>query len=149
MGCAYYSTSATGSGGTRSLAIPLLENESLESGIHQSLTDSLIQAFVADGALRMVEVDQADAVLQGVVVEVQEEPFTYGNQADQYQITVFVNMTLYDSRNKQVVWEEKRLKGYGVYSATQSREEARQDGLAEAFQILIRDVIDRTQVGGW
>jgi hypothetical protein len=131
------------------VAIPLLENESLEAGIHQALTDSLIQAFVTDGALRVVDEDQADAVLQGAVVEVAEEPFTYGNQADQYQITVFVDVTLYDSRKKQVIWEEKRLRGYGIYSAAERREEARQEGLAAAFQILTRDVIDRTQVGGW
>ena len=81
LSCAYYSTSATGSGGIRSVAVPLLDNESLEAGIHQALTDSLIQGFVSDAALRVVEEDQADAVLQGTVLEIKEEPFTYGGQA--------------------------------------------------------------------
>ena len=81
LSCAYYSTSATGSGGIRSVAVPLLDNESLEAGIHQALTDSLIQGFVSDAALRVVEEDQADAVLQGTVLEIKEEPFTYSGQA--------------------------------------------------------------------
>ena len=150
-GCAYYSTSATGGAGIRSIAVPILENTSLEPGIHQALTDSLIQAFVSDGALRVLDEGRADAVLQGTVVEVQEEPFTYGQQAgaDQYQITVFLDMTCYDTRKKKPIWEEKRLRGYGVYSASERREDARRAGLAAAFEMLTKDIVDRTQVGGW
>jgi len=149
LGCGYYSTSATGGGGIRSLAIPLMENESLESDIHQALTDSLIKAFVFDGQLRVVGEDRADAVLQGTVVEVEERPFTYGNESDQYQISVFLDVMFYDIQNKQVIWEEKRLRGYGVYNAQTQREEARSEGIAAAIRILTRDVVDRTQVGGW
>ncbi len=148
-GCAYYSTSATGGSGVRSVAIPLLENTSLEAGIQQALTDSLIQAFVSDGALRVVDEELADSVLRGAVVEVREEPFTYGQAADQYRITVVLDVTFYDTRKKQTIWEEKGLQGYGIYSAAQAREEARQQGLAAAFRILTQDVVDRTQVGGW
>ncbi len=148
-GCAYYSTSATGGSGIRSLAIPLLDNRSLEPGIQQSLTDTLIQAFVSDGALRVVDEDQADVVLRGTVVEVREAPFTYGQAADQYQISVFLDMTCYDTRQKKALWEEKRLRGYGVYDAAQRREEARREGLGQAFEMLARDIVDRTQVGGW
>ncbi|MFT5370447.1 MAG: hypothetical protein ACI8V2_005429 [Candidatus Latescibacterota bacterium] len=149
LGCAYYSTSATGSGGIRTVAIPLFENESLEANIHQALTDSLTQGFVTDGALRVVDEDLADAILQGTVVEVKEEPFTYSNQADQYQISVFVKVVFYDTREKKVIWEAERMRGYGIYSAVGSREENRQEGLNAAIQLLTRDVVDRTQVGGW
>ena len=148
-GCAYYSTSATGGSGFRSVSVPLLENESLESGIHQAFTDSLIQAFLTDGALRVVDEDRADVILKGTVLEVREEPFTYGEEADQFQISVFLDMELYDTRTKKPLWEEKRLRGYGIYSAALRREEERIKGLADAFAILTRDIVDRTQVGGW
>ncbi len=148
-GCAYYSTSATGGGGIRSVAIPLLANTSLEAGIQQTLTDSLIEAFVADGALRVVDEDQADIILRGTVLEVREEPFTYGDQADQYQISVFMDMSCYDANKKKALWEEKRLRGYGIYSALEQREIARSEGLGQAFGMLTRDIVDRTQVGGW
>jgi len=149
LGCAYYSTSATGSGGIRTVAIPLLENESLEANIHQALTDSLIQGFVTDGALRVVDEDLADAILQGTVVEVKDDPFTYNNQADQYQISVFLKVVFYDTREKKAIWEADRMRGYGIYSASGTREVNRQEGLNEAIQLLTRDVVDRTQVGGW
>ena len=151
LSCAYYSTSATGSGGIRSVAVPLLDNESLEAGIQQALTDSLIQGFVSDGALRVVEEDQADAVLQGTVLEIKEEPFTYGGQtgAEQYQISVFVKMAFYDAREKQTLWEMDRMRGYGIYDAASQRDLARTKGLGDALRMLSKDVVDRTQVGGW
>ena len=148
-GCAHYSTSASGGSGFKSVAIPLLENKSLEPEIQQALTDSLIQAFVESGALKVVDEDRADVVLRGTIVEVREEPFTYGGAADQYQITVFVDMSCYDAREKKSLWEESRLRGYGIYSASLQREEARIEGLGAAFEILTRDIVDKTQVGGW
>lgn len=148
-GCAYYSTSATGGSGFRSVAIPLMENESLEPEIQQALTDSLIQAFLQDAALRVTDEDRADIVLRGTIVEVRDDPFTYRGQADQFQISVFLDVSCYDVKNKKQLWEEKRLKGYGIYSAAGQREEARQEGLGAAFEILTRDIVDRTQVGGW
>ncbi len=150
LGCAYYSTSATGSGGTRSVAVPLLDNESLEAGIHQALTDSLIREFVSDGTLRVVEEDRADAVVQGVVLEVKEEPFTYGQPgAEQYRISVFVKMAFYDARQKQTLWEMERARGYGIYDATRQRDLARTEGIGAALQMLAKDIVDRAQVGGW
>ena len=148
-GCAHYSTSATGGSGFKSVAIPLVDNKSLEPEIQQALTDSLIQAFVENGALRVVDEDRADVVLRGTIVEVREGPFTYGGAADQYQITVFLDVTCYDVENKKALWEESRLRGYGIYSASVQREEARRDGLGAAFDILTRDIVDKTQVGGW
>ena len=149
LGCTHYTTSATGSGGIRSVAVPLLENESLEAGIQQALADSLIQAFVADGALRVVEEDQADAILQGTVLEVVEEPFTYGDQADQYQISVFVKVVFYDTRQKQALWEVARMRGYGIYNAALQRDLERAKGVGDALRMLSKDMVDRTQVGGW
>lgn len=147
--CAHYSTSATGGGGVRTIAVPLFRNESLEPEIHQALTDSLIEAFVADGALRVVDEGRADAVLRGTIVEVKDEPFTYQSQAEQYQIVVYVDVVCQEVEEKTALWEEKRLRGYGIYSATERREEARAAGLAAAFGMLTRDIVDRTQVGGW
>ena len=97
----------------------------------------------------MVDEDRAEAVLQGTVLEVREEPFTYSDKADQYQISVFVKMTFYDPNNKQAIWEAARLRGYGIYDASGNREEARREGLGAALKMLTQDVVDRTQVGGW
>lgn len=148
-GCAWYSTSAGGSGGFKSVAVPLMDNESLEPQIHQTLTDSLIDAFVGNGALKVVDEDLADVVIQGTLFDVLEEPFTYGDQADQFRITLLLNVTCTDTRQKKTLWEERRLRGFGIYSATEERSTARRAGISDAIAMLTQDIVDRTQVGGW
>ena len=58
-------------------------------------------------------------------------------------------MVFYDARQKQAVWEMERMRGYGIYDASLQRNEERAKGLGAALRMLSRDVVDRTQVGGW
>jgi len=147
--CAYYSTSASGRGGAASVAVPLFDNKSLESGLQQALTDSLIQGFVTNGAVRVLDEDRARLVLRGEIQDVREEPFTYDGSSEQFQISIFLRISCYDTEEKQTIWEEQRLRGFGVFDAAQDRQEARTLGLNDAIRMLVEDVVDRTQVGGW
>jgi hypothetical protein len=149
VSCTHYSTSASGAGGTGSIAVPMFENKSLESGLQQALTDSLIQGFVTNGALRVLDEDRATLVLRGEVVEVREEPFTYSGGSEQFRITIVLGVSCYDTQEKKAVWEETGLSGFGVFDAGEDRQEARTAGLNAAIRMLVEDVIDRTQVGGW
>jgi len=147
--CAHYSTSASGKGGSGSVAVPMFDNKSLESGLQQALTDSLIQGFVINGALRVLDEDRAHLVLRGQILDVREEPFTYDGESEQFQISIFVEVSCYDTQEKKTLWEENRLRGFGIFDATQDRREARTLGLNAAIRMLVEDVVDRTQVGGW
>jgi hypothetical protein len=147
--CAHYSTSASGAGGSSSVAVPMFDNKSLESGLQQALTDSLIQGFVSNGALRVLDEDRAHLVLRGEILEVREEPFTYSGGDEQFRISIFLEISCYDSQEKKPLWEESGLRGFGIFDAAQDRQEARTNGLNDAIRMLVEDVVDRTQVGGW
>ena len=147
--CAHYSTSAGGPGRSSSVAVTMFENKSLESGLQQALTDSLIQGFVTDGALRVLDEDRAHLVLHGEIIDVTEEPFTYSGGTEQFRISIILGVSCYDSQDKKPFWEESGLSGFGVFDASQDRQEARTNGLNDAIRMLVEDVIDRTQVGGW
>ncbi len=147
--CAHYSTSASGTGGPGSIAVPMFDNKSLESGLQQALTDSLIQGFVTNGALRVLDEDRAHLVLRGQIVDVREEPFTYDGRSEQFQISIFLSVSCYDTLEKKILWEETRLRGFGIFDAALDRREARTLGLDAAIRMLVEDVVDRTQVGGW
>ena len=149
VGCAHYGTSASGSGAYGSVSVPQLDNQSLEPGLQQALTDSLIDRFVSTTGMRVVDEDRAAIVLQGTITEVTEQPFTYEGGTDQLRITIRVDMSCYDTEQKKTIWEEKGLRGFGIYDAEVSRQEARTTGLGEAIQMFVEDVVDRTQVGGW
>ena len=147
--CTHYSTSASGKGGASSVAVPLFENRSLESGLQQTLTDSLIQGFVTNGAVRVLDEDSARLVLRGEILNVREGPFTYDGGSEQFQISILVGVSCYDTEEKKTLWEEERLRGFGIFDAAQDRRGARQLGLNDAIRMLVEDVVDRTQVGGW
>ena len=127
----------------------MFENKSLESGLQQALTDSLIQGFVIDGALRVLDEDRAHIVLQGEILDVREEPFTYGGGNEQFRISIILGVSCYNSQEKKSLWKENGLTGFGVFDASQDRQEARINGLNDAIRMLVEDVIDRTQVGSW
>jgi hypothetical protein len=97
-----------------------------------------------------VDEDQADLVVRGRVVSVRDEPFTYGQaQTDQNRIVVTLDVSCYDAKKGRAMWEEKGLSGYGIYRAGGRQEEARNAGLHAAFAMLVKDIVDRTAVGGW
>lgn len=152
-GCGVYSTSGSGrSGGT--VAVPLFDNSTVEFGINEALTDTLIAALVQDANLKVVDEDQADFIIQGTVMTVRDEPFTYGQEqsqalAERNRITVTVDVSCYDKRKGRTIWEKTGLLGYGIYSAGGSQEEERIRGISGAFAIIVKDIVDRTAVGGW
>lgn len=153
-GCGIYSTSGSGRSGGGTIAVPLFENSTVEFGINEGLTDTLIVALVKDANLKVVDEDQADLVIRGRVVSVRDEPFTYGQtqaqaQSEQNRITVAVDVSCYDTKKGRTVWEEKGLSGYGIYRAVRRQEEERNAGIRAAFAILVKDIVDRTAVGGW
>ncbi len=127
----------------------MFENKSLESGLQQALTDSLIQGVVSNGALRVLDEDRAQLVLRGEITEVREEPFTYSGGSEQFRITILLEVSCYDTQEKKSLWEESGLRGFGLFDAAQDRQEARTLGLNDAIRMLVVDVVDRTQVGGW
>ncbi len=148
-GCAHYSTSASGGGAYRSVAIPLIDNESLEPGLQQAMTDTLIQTFVTNGAMRVLDEDQAQLVLKGTITQVRDQPFTLEGGNEQFRIVIFVDMSCYDTAEKTSIWEEKGLRGFGIYSAGADRQVVREAALGEAMTMVAGDVLDKTQVGGW
>lgn len=149
-GCGVYSTSGSGRSGGGTIAVPLFENRTVEFGISESLTDTLIVALVKDASLKVVDEDRADLVVRGRVVSVRDEPFTYGQtQTEQNRIVVTLDVSCYDTKKGRAVWEAKALSGYGIYPSGGRQEEARNAGIHAAFAILVKDIVDRTAVGGW
>jgi hypothetical protein len=149
-GCGVYSTSSAGRSGGGSVAVPLFENQTVEFGVNEGLTDALIQALVRNASLRVVDEDRADFVIRGKVVSVRDEPFTYAqSQTRQNRIVLVADVSCYDVKKGRMIWEEKALSGYGIYAAGGRQEEERNAGIQAAFAILVKDIVDRTSVGGW
>lgn len=146
--CSHYSVSGSLPGHIKNAAVPLFENETVEPGIVQEVTETVINAIISNGAMKVVGESQADAVVNGKIVNVRDEADSYSKdeQAKQFRIRIIADVQFFDKRKNKVIWEEKSLEGWARYDASSSV--ARDDAKKEALKMLAGLVIDKT-VAGW
>lgn len=141
-GCGVYSFSSSSLGGVKTVAVPQFENKTLEYGIQEDLTAKVIDRFIADNALKVVALADADAVLRGEVVKYERVAYTYdkGDNVSEYKVNIYVNFNLSRKGGKMLI-ERNNMLGFGVYSAASQTED---DGRAAAVDKLARDIVDET-----
>ncbi len=147
ISCAVYTFSPSALGGIKSLAIPLFENQTTESGLREDLTDRLSQVFVDDNTLRVVPEGRADAILRGSVISYSREAYTYSEAevVSEYIVRIGINVEFAEKKSGEIIWEEKNMSNWGTYdSATQSED----DGKEMAIGKLVEDILNKT-VKGW
>jgi hypothetical protein len=145
ISCGVYTFSPSALGGVKSIAIPLFENQTLEGGIAEKLTDALAEGFVADNTLRVVPEGRSDSILRGSVVSYDRSAYTYDESeaVSEYIVRISVDVSFIESKGDKVIWEE-RLSNWGTYETTEI-EEIGQDG---AIAKLVEDILNIT-VKGW
>ena len=103
-GCGPYSFNPAGRQSYANVAVPLFENRSQEYGIRELLTEGIINGFIQDGTLEVVNERRAEAVLRGTVLRYRREPYTYdiNERVEQYRVYITIEARLEDpvpSRN--------------------------------------------------
>jgi hypothetical protein len=63
LACGPYSFSGTTLGGIKTVYIPVFENETIEYGLGDELTNDVTSAIVADNTLKVVGQNAADAII--------------------------------------------------------------------------------------
>ena len=153
-GCSYYSVSGSLPGYIKTAAVPLFENRTVEPGIIEDLTDAIEAAIIRDGNMKITGEFQADAVVQGVIIDVIDEAdiFSKDENAKQFRIRIFADVQFYDRVKNKVIWEAKKMEGWARYDASGSSASAsgvsRDTAKSEALKMLAEKIIDNT-VAGW
>jgi outer membrane lipopolysaccharide assembly protein LptE/RlpB len=111
--CGYH-LSGTGSlvpPGTTTIAVPAFINNTNEPYIDIEVTKAVIAEFIADGRLRVVDVEGADLVLRGRMTRYDVTPLSYtpSTFVQQYQVNLVVSAVLEDLRTKKVLWQESGI----------------------------------------
>ena len=76
-GCGFYSLAGSIPSHIKSIAIPLLDNQTAEYGITEGITDNLLEKFTEANILRVVDEDNADSILRGIIKKVEEYSIKY------------------------------------------------------------------------
>jgi hypothetical protein len=147
LSCGPYSFTGSGLPGIKTIAIPLFENQTQEYGIREELSERLVQAFVQDNTLKVVNEKIADSILKGIITKYERVAHTFDEQENikEYIVRIYVKVVLEDKKHYKNIWEEENLQGWGIYSAT---DETEQDGKTKAIAKLAEDIVNRT-VKGW
>ncbi|MGB0604300.1 MAG: LPS assembly lipoprotein LptE [Candidatus Latescibacterota bacterium] len=146
VGCAHYSTSGGLVGGIRTLGVPVAESRVAEFDIAEALSEHTVEAYARDGRLRVVDEESADALLELVVLNIEDRPFTYtaSEQTEQYRFLLSVRGRLVRSLDEEVLIDFAPIEGWATYDAALSDAEGRDLAVEKALEMVVEELVDRS-----
>ena len=116
VSCGFYSMAGSIPPHIKSIAIPLMDNQTAEFGLAEDITDGILDEFNEAGILRVSDENSAHSILRGTIKKVSEGPYTYSKQesVSEYRYKIDVKIDWYDvSQEKNLL--EGTYSGFGAY----------------------------------
>jgi len=147
VNCGVYSFSGSALSGVRTVGVPLFENQTTEYDLQEKLTEKVTNSFVEDNTLKVVSARGADAVLVGVITRYDRKSHTFDGAGNtkEYISYVYVSVKFEKRKERETIWEDENMQGWGIYDAIEETEE---EGKERALDKLAEDIVDQT-VKGW
>lgn len=149
-GCAYSFTGASVPPHLKTVAIPLVDDQSGlgEPGLREKFTTELIQLFTNDNSLEIADRSRSDSILEGAILSVSDAPavVAQGEQVTRRRVTVNARFAFQDMKLRKKVWD-RNFANWGEYDSGGGLSQ-RQAGLQEALKKIAEDVLLET-VSGW
>lgn len=152
-GCGYTTSTALLPSHLKTIAIPVFENGTPEYALEQEITQVVIDRFVRDNHLKVVDERTANAVLRGRITQYRNAVFGFSatEQASEYRVTIGVSVTVKDLVKNREMWKEENLlktTNYFVVDVPGQNARTELDGRKEAIQKIADEIVART-VEGW
>jgi len=146
--CGYYSFKGALPSHIKSIAIPQFNDNSGYPDIREKVTDALIEAFVEDNTLVVVDDSKADLVITGTVQSIRKNALAVkpGETVAEYNLNVTLEVTCEDVRTSKKLYDKSFIK-HGVLSGTGGQQEVDQ-AIDDALGLLTEDILNTT-LGGW
>jgi len=129
----------------RTIALPVLTNDSLEPNIESALTRSIIEEFLKDGRLKIVPENRADAVLTGTIKSYRRQAITFDPNFNvtSYRTYITINFNMRENVGKKtdynfIIFDQV---DYRVTSSLAATETARTAGLEVLGKLVGQKVI--------
>jgi hypothetical protein len=97
--------------GIRTIHVPVLENKTQEPGIEDFITQALTQAVVQSGVRIARNAEEADASLEGAIVEYRLTSLSFDSSANvtSYRLIIGLALTFRDLKQNKVIWKQDRI----------------------------------------
>jgi hypothetical protein len=149
-GCPYSFTGASVPKHLKTIAIPLVDDQSGfgEAGLRETFTTQLTNLFIGDNSLQVADKTTADSILEGVILPVSDAPSVVaaGEAVTRRRITMTVKCTYQDKVQRKKLWE-KTFSEWGDYDSGGGLSQ-REIGLQDAIKKVTEDILLET-VSGW
>ncbi len=147
-GCGYYSFKGALPSHIQAVAIPIFIDKSGYPGMIEKVTDNVIESFVSDNTLKVVDESKADIIVNGTIQSVSQKvaAIKAGETVSEYQMHVTIKVICEDIRKSKKLYE-KVFRQYGIMSSTGGQDE-KDTAIDDAIQLIIEDIINTT-LGGW
>lgn len=135
----------------RKIAVRPVVNNTTQYGLEEKLTLAIINEFVRDGRLQLVnKEEEADGVVVAEINKYILQPLTYDQNlvSRQFKLWVLLNVYFIDRANNVTLWTEPNMEGIQIYydvsqPGGKTEEEARQ----LIWDNMSRDIVKRTIEG--
>ena len=121
--------------------------------LETDITRKVVNKYLFDGNLKPIKEDQADLVLKGELIEYRKDPLTYssgGEDVAEYRINIYVNLSLWDTQENKLLWQENNFNGnysYFVSNAISGSSVivvSENTAVNNAIEDLARRIVERT-----
>ncbi len=115
---------------------PLLETK---------ITQSIVDRFLFDGNLKIASREKAEMILKGALIDYTRDALRYddNNNVLEYRVNLVISMSLYNSREDKLAWEEPRFIGEATYFTSGSLAKSEAAAVNAALEDLARRVVER------
>jgi len=147
-GCGIYSFKGALPSHLQTVAIPLVEDRTSYPGVRENLTNSIIDAFIADNTLKVVDETKADIIISGTIASINQTAATVesGETVSEYKVTVNLKAKAEDIHTSKVLFN-RTFSQYGLMASDGGQDEF-DAAVEEAIQLITEDLINTT-LGGW
>ncbi|UCD71198.1 MAG: LptE family protein [Syntrophobacterales bacterium] len=101
----------------RSIAIPTFTNETYEAGIETIVTNAILRELIKDRRLKVVGVDEADAIMEGTVTSFAISSVAYDptGVVSEYRTSVALDVIVKGKKKGEILWNKRGLLESDVY----------------------------------
>ncbi|MCK4235503.1 MAG: hypothetical protein KAX38_00190 [Candidatus Krumholzibacteria bacterium] len=151
ISCGYYGTSSRTAGDIKKITVPYLQNETPEPEIEIEITQQIIDGLITDNTLKVVSEEEADAILEGSIIDYRNVPFTFNKtspgaelQADQYRLVIGLKVALFKKKENTYLWKDKKISAHGDYYLETSSDQNYEKALEEVYRDLVEGILGAT-----
>lgn len=143
QGCSPYSFSGGRTALVQSVSVPIFENRTTEFGLAETITSGIIDGFIEDNQIKVLDQANSESILTGAIVEYKRGSYTFDetDRVTEYIVEIWVDAELKRKEGDVTVWKADRMRGFGVYKADTEDEQL---GQSRAIEKLSEDILNRT-----